>query len=162
ATKVDLYKLDILRNGVAMRGWLIAFLFCVSQAAAHDLVDLRKFNPKLCVDLRLAGSQNIFGFPIYPENCIYLERCVATRLGRIQRELAKEGLGLVVLEGYRPPTVQSHIDQIGWTCDYPNDAEHYRKGIGVDVMIYYLDGLPIKIPSFYQDKSRRACRDYPY
>lgn len=129
-------------------------LFLLGRASAHDLVDLKAFNPKLCIDLRLASHHNNFGIPLYSSNKIYIERYVATRLGRVQRELAKDGIGLIVLEGYRPPSVQGYFDI--------KDAERYCRGVGVDVMIYYLDGQPIKIPSFYQDPTLRASRDYPY
>jgi zinc D-Ala-D-Ala dipeptidase len=140
-----------------MRRLLLAMtlsIFLQGSIIAHDLVDLKKTNPKICIDLRLASYNNSFGIPLYSSNQLYIERYVATRLGRVQRELAKDGIGLIVLEGFRPPSVQCYFDI--------SDAERYCRGIGVDVMIYYLDGQPIKIPSFYQDATLRAYRDYPH
>lgn len=157
-------------RGYTVTGLLLVFaslLFSHVALWAHDLVDLQKFNPAICVDLRYAGCNNFIGRPIYPCpcNCIYIERYVATRLGRVQRDLAKEGLGLIVLEGYRPPSVQCLLD-LNRCADcrehFGNDACHYRKGLGVDVMVYYLEGQPIKIPSHYQDNTLRAYRDYIY
>jgi len=156
-------------RGFALRGMLLLalsmFYFVQGPLFAHNLVDLQKFNPKICIDLRFATYNNILGLPIYPSNRIFVEHYVATRLGRVQRELAKEGLGLIVIEGYRPPSIQCFLDHVYCERGLESskyEASHYCKGIGVDVMIYYLEGQPIKIPSFYQDSSFRAYRDYPY
>ena len=152
----------------SVSGLLLFFasvFFCNEALRAHDLVDLQKFNPAICVDLRLASCDNFLGRPIYPCNRIFVEGYVATRLGRVQRDLAKEGLGLIVLEGYRPPSVQCILDQnrCGECREYfCEEAAHYRKGLGVDVMVYYLDGQPIKIPTYYQNRTLQAYRDYIY
>jgi zinc D-Ala-D-Ala dipeptidase len=136
-----------------------------SRLSAYDLVNLRKFNPKLCIDLRYASEDNTLGMPIYPSEDIYVDANIATRLGRVQRALEKETLGLMVLEGYRPPSVQCILDNVispETGCNYfQQEAPHYRRGVGVDVMVYYLDGQPISVPTAYQERSPRAYRDFP-
>lgn len=139
---------------------LFAFLLAHGILFSHDLVDLSKFNPQIRIDMRLASTNSIFGTPVYPAYKLYVERFVATRLGRVQRSLAKSGIGLIVLEGYRPPSVQRRLNWL-CPCTYAKDAPRFRRGMGVDVMPYYLDGQPIKIPSFYQEHTLRARRDYP-
>jgi zinc D-Ala-D-Ala dipeptidase len=132
---------------------------------AHQLVDLQKFIPKLCVDLGFSNANPLYSRSINPYNRVFVEYSVAIRLKRVQKELAKEGIGLIVLEGYRPPSIQNYLDHLyrekSLGC-VREEASHYCKGMGVDVMLYYLSGLPIKIPCFYQLRNPRAHRDYPY
>jgi D-alanyl-D-alanine dipeptidase len=144
--------------------WLFAML-AITRINAHELVDIRSFNPNIIVDLRYATYGNFFGKPLYPFYNIFVDEYVAKRLGRVQRDLAKEGFGLVIYEGYRPPSVQAMIDACKCCCcqeKYKNEAPHYRKGLGVDVSLFYLDGQPMCVPCQYDEISPCSYRDYPF
>ncbi len=151
-----------------MRSLLILlWISCLSLFSVQaDLVDIHKFNPKIHVDFRYGTDNNYLGRPLYPAYRIYVDAFVATRLGRVQRDLAKEeGLGLIIYQGYRPPSVQAYIESL--VCPaclwrVREEAPHYRKGLGVDVAIYYLDGLPLRLPTGYDDVTAAAYRDYPF
>lgn len=141
------------------------FLILILPVAlfAHDLVDIQMYQPKIMVDFRYASADNYLGMPLYPMPTLYVNRYVAHRLGRVQYDLAKEGLGLIIYEGYRPPAVQALIENK--CCPdclprYREEASHYRKGLGVDVTIYYLDGQGIELPTEYDAKTPKAYRDY--
>lgn len=157
------YKPDFY--GGNMRIIAIAFvlsLFSVSLTAdCSSLVDVRKLNNDIAVDLRYATTNNVFQRVFYPSPTIYVDSCVALRLSRIQRELSKQGIGLIVFEGYRPPSIQQALDIMNLSQEYRfDDTEHYRKGLGVDVGLYYLDGQDLEVPSPWGIDCERAYQDF--
>jgi zinc D-Ala-D-Ala dipeptidase len=141
-------------------------LFClVCPLHAHDLVDINKFNPNIRIDFRYASFNNYIGCPLYPSNRIFIDRFVAMRLGRVQRDLAVEGLGLLVYQGYRPPSVHEKICAHFRTTGRRNleeEGAHYCKGLGVDVAVFYLNGQPLHLPCEYDKECAAAYRNYPY
>src|SRR6476646_8497960 len=68
------------------------------------LVDVRAVDSTIRVDVRYATANNFTGAPLpgYDAARILLRREVAQALGRVQRRLRTGGLGLRVLDGYRP------------------------------------------------------------
>lgn len=68
------------------------------------LVDLLRHAPTLKVDLRYAGRRNLTGrrLPGYCRPWAMMRRPAARDLGRVQRGLRRRGLGLKVLDAYRP------------------------------------------------------------
>lgn len=146
---------------------LLIFCFlCPCLSLFADLVDLQSQPTSIPVDLRYATTNNKLETALYPAPKIYVDEFVARNLGRVQRDLAKEGLGLIVYEGYRPQSVQSVLDdyhQFNSCFSYQfDDSAHYRKGLGVDVGIYYLDGQPLNLPTEWGDDCAKAYRDYPF
>jgi D-alanyl-D-alanine dipeptidase len=112
---------------------LICLNLLVFSLSAHDLVDLRQNLPEA----------------VYHCDKIYVHRHVASRLKRVQQDLATLGLGLIVFEGYRPPSEEQFPDE-----------NVYSKGTGIDVSIYYLNDCHLAMPTEYGDDSPRARRDY--
>jgi D-alanyl-D-alanine dipeptidase len=126
-------------------------------------VNLQGLVPGIRIELRYAGSYNFIGRPIagYESKIVYLTREAATALGDVQKELAAEGLGLKVFDGYRP---QRAVDDfVAWAADpgdnrmkpnyYPTVdksrliadgyiAEHsdHSRGSTVDLTLVELDG----------------------
>lgn len=124
------------------------FLTIFFNISAHTLVDLQEYNPKIWVHLHTFTDES--GNQINPLYNLFVEETVASRLTRIQGDLAKEGIGLIVYQGYLPPNPF-------------DDSPHYRKGLGVDVDLYYLDGQSLAMPTFYGDVDAPAAyRDFPY
>lgn len=136
--------------------------FSLSLLYGHDLVDLQMDNPTIQVDFRYATSNNFLGCPLYTCDRIFINRHVSSRLKRVQKDLANLGIGLIVHEGYRPPSVQQFINS-GFCSDCQSlldaESEHYRKGLGVDVSICYLEGCPLALPTDYDEVSPASCRD---
>lgn len=117
---------------------LTFFMGCATLSLeGHDLVNLKSHLPQVA-----CRSDQIF-----------VHRHVATRLKRVQKELAELGIGIIVYDGYRTPTLES----------FPDDSM-YRKGMGIDVAIYYLNGCHLAMPTEYGDDSphaRRDCIEWP-
>lgn len=68
------------------------------------LIDLHGVDSSIVVEARYATERNFTGAPLpgYGPNRILLRREAAAALGRVQRRLLSGGMGLKVLDGYRP------------------------------------------------------------
>lgn len=93
-----------------------------------DIVDVREIEPAIRTDIRYAGSNNFVGAPVdgYEAAKCLLSRSAAEALARVQRELAPEGLGLLVYDCYRPQRAVDHF--VRWaadTADVSTKAEFY-------------------------------------
>ncbi len=96
--------------------------------ARVDLVDVREVEPSIRADIRYAGSNNFVGGPVdgYEGATCLLSRPAAEALARVQRDLAAEGLGLLVYDCYRPQRAVDHF--VRWaedTTDARTKAEFY-------------------------------------
>jgi len=86
---------------------LAAVLLAPVGTPAHEragLVDLQRFSPTLELDLRYAGERNVTArrLPGYCEAWAMMQRPAARDLARVQRSLRRRGLGLKILDAYRP------------------------------------------------------------
>ncbi len=145
---------------------ILAFFNC-KLLDAHDLVDIQEFDPKIHINSVYASENNDFGKVLYPSSRIFVDRYVAIRLKRVETELAKEGIGLVIYQGYRPPSVQTLFSNSHGDCKYcqawhAEDAPHYTKGLGVDVSLFYLSGQPLEMPCLYGEICTAASCNYIY
>ncbi len=87
----------------------------VSDAAADSLLmDVRQVDSTIQVELRYATTNNFTGavLPGYQGNTAYLRREAAAALGRVQRDLRTEGLGLRIYDAYRP--VRATLGMVTW------------------------------------------------
>lgn len=99
-----------------------------ASAPRADLVDVQDVEPSIRADLRYAGSHNFVGGPVegYGTETCLLSRPAAEALAEVQRELAADGLGLLVYDCYRPQRAVDHF--VRWaedTADVSTKAEFY-------------------------------------
>jgi zinc D-Ala-D-Ala dipeptidase len=68
------------------------------------LIDVHHFAPGIRVDLDYVTKDNLIGrrLPGYCENWALLHRRAAFSLGQVQRYLRRNGLGLLIMDAYRP------------------------------------------------------------
>jgi D-alanyl-D-alanine dipeptidase len=68
------------------------------------LVDVHRYAPGILVELDYLGTDNLTGrrLPGYCENWALLHRRAAFSLGQVQRYLRRNGLGLLIMDAYRP------------------------------------------------------------
>ena len=119
-----------------------------AQLDRAGMADLRDHAPELAVDLRYATDQNFTGERL-PGYCVaepFLRRRAARALGRAQRRLREDGLGLIVLDAYRPArasramvrwakrTGREHLLN-GWIAARSN----HNRGAAVDVTLVRLE-----------------------
>jgi len=89
------------------RAAFIALLLSAAARAAGlpaDFVYLRDIDPSIVQDMRYAGVDNFTGHPLpgYDAGECVLKREVAEALRKVQADLVRQNLGLVVYDCYRP------------------------------------------------------------
>jgi D-alanyl-D-alanine dipeptidase len=93
-----------------------ADLAIASDAVADSLLtDVRDVDSTIAVTMRYATSNNFTGAPLpgYLANKAFLRREAAVALGRVQRRLRADRLGLKAFDAYRP--VRATLAMVEWT-----------------------------------------------
>ena len=67
-----------------------------------DLIELKKLDKSIKLDIKYATADNFVGRAVYPEARAFLLRPAAEAVVRVHKLLKKRGLGIVVYDGYRP------------------------------------------------------------
>lgn len=119
-----------------------------SVAAIH-LVDVRSLDSTILVDARYFGSNNFTGEPLpgYEANRVLLRREAAEALARAQADLAVDGLGLLLWDGYRPARATDAM--VAWTervgrpdlvtDGYIADRSRHNLGLAIDLTLIRLE-----------------------
>lgn len=131
-----------------------------------DLLELIKLDSTIKLDIRYARNDNFVGRPVYTEARAFLQRPAAEALARVHQKLKKQGLGLVIFDGYRPWSVTKLFwevtteDKRKFVAN-PKTGSKHNRGCAVDLSIYDLKtGKLIDMPSDYDEFTERASPDY--
>ncbi len=131
-----------------------------------ELVELVGLDSTLGLDIRYATANNFMGRPMYTQGRAFLQRPAAEALIRVHRGLASQGLGLLVLDGYRPWSVTKKFwdetppGKRAYVAN-PEKGSRHNRGCAVDVTMFDLaTGEEIEMPSAFDDFSRRASIYY--
>ena len=131
-----------------------------------DLVELVALDPTIALDIRYAGSNNFVGKPVYREARAFLQRPAAEALVAAHRELAADGYGLLIHDGYRPWAVTKLFWEVTppalreFVADPATGSKHNR-GAAVDLSMFDRAlGTAVVMPSAYDEFSHRAYPDY--
>jgi D-alanyl-D-alanine dipeptidase len=153
---------------------LILFSCAFAQLAAPkeenkreaDLIELTKLDSSIKLDIRYATANNFVGRAVYPEARAFLQRPAAEAVVRVHKLLKKEGLGLVIFDGYRPWTITKLFwdvvpeDKRTFVADPVKGSKHNR-GCAIDLSIYDLKtGKLVPMPSGYDEFTDRASPAY--
>ncbi|MDX2169396.1 MAG: M15 family metallopeptidase [Deltaproteobacteria bacterium] len=140
-----------------------------AKAAPADLVDLSALAPDVRLDIRYARTDNFTGVAVYPAARCLLRRDVAARVAQVQAQLAAQGLGLLVWDCYRPFTVQERFWALVPDERYvarpvrrdgvPVQGSKHNRGAAIDLTLVGADGVPLEMPTDFDDFSPRAHRD---
>jgi zinc D-Ala-D-Ala dipeptidase len=115
------------------------------ESADSLLVDVQSLDSTIRVDVRYAGSNNFTGAPLpgYDAPRVLLRREAAQALARAQRRLRKQGLSLLVFDGYRP--VRATLAMVRWadrtgrrdllTDGYIARRSRHNLGLAVDLTL---------------------------
>lgn len=141
----------------------LPFLRAPAAPVEHHLVDVGGIQPPLLLEIRYATTANFTGTVLYPAARAYLHRDAARALERVQRDLAKEGLGLKLYDGYRPLSVQQKMwdlvrDERYVSNPAVNRGRHTR-GTAVDVTLVDKLGNELPMPTTFDDFTEAAHRD---
>lgn len=123
--------------------------------------------PGMKVDLVYATDRNRFGRRLYPAGTpAVLRKGVVKALARVQRELADEGLGLKLFDGYRPYSVTEEL----WNSKVASPiylappwlGSDHNRGIAVDITLVRLpEGRELDMGTEFDDFSRKAFHSWP-
>ena len=170
-------SMAVLTDGNPSHGYGTATLRGVAQrifggpadsagAEAGGLVDVHRYGPGIEVDLAYRTRDNLTGRPLpgYCENRALLRERPARDLGRVQRHLRRRGLGLLVLDAYRPARASRALVRWAQRSGRPElvgtyIARHSRHNTGtaVDLTLVRLrDGRRLDMGTGYDDLSSRA------
>jgi zinc D-Ala-D-Ala dipeptidase len=132
-----------------------------------ELVELVKLDPTIKLDIRYATTKNFLSTPMYSQARAFLQRPAAEALVRVSHALHAEGYGLLVHDAYRP----WYVTKMFWDATpadkkifvaNPADGSRHNRGCAVDLTLYDLKtGAAVKMPSGYDEMSKRAYADYP-
>jgi D-alanyl-D-alanine dipeptidase len=132
-----------------------------------DLVELTRLDSTIKLEIRYAGSNNLFGTPFYTQARAFLQRPAAEALVRANARLRPRGYGLLVHDGYRPWSVTKMFwdatpeDKHVFVAN-PAEGSKHNRGAAVDLTLYELaTGAPVEMVSTYDETSPRAYPDYP-
>jgi D-alanyl-D-alanine dipeptidase len=130
------------------------------------LVDVHRFAPGIRVELAYRTRQNLTGrrLPGYCKNSALLLEPAARDLARVQRHLRRQGLGLVVLDAYRPARASRAL--VRWAegsgrgelvGTYIARRSRHNTGSAVDLtLVRAQDGRRLRMGSGFDDLSPRA------
>ena len=132
-----------------------------------ELVELSTLDSTIKFDIRYATTNNFISTPMYQQARAFLQRPAAEALLRAHRTLARQGLGLLIHDAYRP----WYVTKMFWdaTPDSakifvadPSQGSRHNRGAAVDLTVYDLrTGRPIEMVSGYDEFSNRAFPEYP-
>src|SRR5262249_14015174 len=103
-----------------------------------ELVELVKLDPTIKLDIRYATTDNFLSTPFYRSARAYMQKPAAEALVRVHRGLKKQGLGLLVFDGYRPWSVTKMFwdatppDLRVFVAD-PAKGSRHNRGCAVDL-----------------------------
>lgn len=131
-----------------------------------ELVELKKIDRRIRLDIRYATSNNFLGRPVYRQARAFLQRPAALALARVNEALRKEGYGLVIHDGYRPWAVtrifwdSTPEDKKEFVAD-PSKGSRHNRGCAVDLSLFELKtGRIVEMPSGYDEMSERSHIKY--
>jgi len=130
------------------------------------LIELINLDKTIKLDIRYATENNFMGRKVYPEARAFLQKPAAKAIVRVHKKLKKQGLGLVIYNGYRPWTITKLFwdtvapEQRKFVAD-PSKGSKHNRGCAVDLGIFDLKtGAAIPMPSAYDEFSDRASPTY--
>ncbi|NBX67816.1 MAG: D-alanyl-D-alanine dipeptidase [Proteobacteria bacterium] len=139
------------------------FAFFAGAANESALIDAKKYDFSLVLDIRYATENNFTHKKVYPEARCVLRKAVAEALSRVQAYVKLHGYRLKVYDCYRPLSVQKKFWELVPDEKYvadPNKGSKHNRGAAVDVTLIDASGQEVEMPSGYDDFTEKAHRNY--
>jgi len=131
-----------------------------------NLVELIRLDSTIKLDIRYATSNNLVGRPVYTEARAFLQKDAAMALVQVNQTFRKQGLGILVFDGYRPWSVTKLFWDITskenkqFVAD-PRKGSKHNRGCAVDLSLFDLNtGKEIEMTGAYDEMTERSYPDY--
>jgi D-alanyl-D-alanine dipeptidase len=115
-------------------------------------------------DVRYATTDNFMHQKLYPVAKVFVRRPAAIALHDVERELAREGLGLKLFDGYRPYRVTVRMWKPIRNPDFvadPAKGSRHNRGAAVDLTLIDLrTGSEVPMPTGYDAFTAKARQDF--
>ncbi len=133
------------------------------------LVDVKTVIPDVHLDIRYATTNNFTKTAVYEEPRCVLRYSVLQALSRAADELREGGYSLWIWDCYRPFSIQEKLWAVVPDAKYVAkpvrdgkqlvEGSKHNRGAAIDLTLAR-DGVPIAMPTEYDDFSKKAHRDY--
>lgn len=133
---------------------------------APELVELKRLDKSIKLDVRYATANNFAGRAVYKEARAFLQRPAAEALLRVSRALKEKGYGLAVFDAYRP----WFVTKLFWEITpeekkqfvaNPSKGSRHNRGCAVDLTLYNLKtGREVSMTGEYDEMSERSHINY--
>ena len=146
---------------------MIPFLLCLTAAApAPELINVATVkNLPVFVSLRYATTDNFTGQKIYDFNQCYLRpeaiKGLKKSIALAARE--KEPFTFCLWDCYRPPKAQEKLWAVKPNPNYvapPKKGSRHTRGMAVDLTPCDFNGVPLEMPTDFDDFTPRAHMNY--
>jgi len=134
-----------------------------TETPDYGLVNLAAACPGVIIDLRYATTGNFFKTRLYDGDSAWLLAETARRLAEAAAAVIRFGFRLVVLDAYRPLSVQVLMWDILPDPDFVAPASRgsiHNRGAAVDVTLADAAGHELPMPSGFDEFSERASHLY--
>jgi len=128
-----------------------------------ELVDIQAIAPHIQLDMRYATTNNFTNQKLYAQARCLLRPQVAVRLAAVQTDLEAQGLGLKVLDCYRPLSVQRRLWQLVPDPNYvadPKRGSRHNRASAVDLTLIDQNGNELPMPSNFDEFTSRSHLSY--
>lgn len=140
---------------------LLSVLVCPKDT---DFVRVTDYIPGISTELKYAATDNFTGQAIYEFEDIFLRYGTVVKLKAVSDDLAGQGLGIKIWDGFRPVSAQFKLWEICPDDTYvanPNVGySNHSRGFAVDLTLVDEAGNELPMPTGFDDFSSMADRDY--
>ncbi|RFU62088.1 D-alanyl-D-alanine dipeptidase [Peribacillus glennii] len=136
----------------------------IKSKEKSKLVDIRKLDKTIVIDLRYATKNNFTKKKIYPAAVPLLRKETAAKLVKVNNEAAKKGYRIKVWDAYRPFSAQRTLYNAASNKSYvahPSKGSRHNRGAAVDLTLVDRKGKELLMPSAFDDFTKRAHRNNP-
>jgi len=138
----------------------------LAMRGRHELVELVTLESSFQLDIRYARSDNFLGYPVYSIGKAFLQKTAASDLVKAHQELQKQGVGILVFDGYRPWSVtkifweKSNESQRRFLAN-PEKGSIHNRGSAIDCSLFDLaTKKEIEMPSQFDEMNEKAASKY--
>lgn len=136
----------------------------LTEPKDQDFVRVTDYIPEALVELKYGTSDNFTGQVIYEFEDVFLRYGTVMKLKAVSEELAGQGLGMKIWDGFRPVSAQFKLWEVCPDPTYvanPNKGySNHSRGYAVDLTLVDSDGKELEMPTHFDDFSALADRDY--